>query len=1081
MQSAILAPCEYGRQPAPRARPCFANQRLLVVLLLSLLSICTAVGSANDSQTGSLHWANGDQMLGQLLGSTSSRLRWKSSIFAEPFSLDLKQLLSVRFPQTEKPEQVEPLRFITHAGDVLYGELVDITDRQLVINSRRHGQVKLPQSAIRTFRRLHDEGLIYLGPNGVDGWKTVSVQRRTSEWTTNSEGELSTTILGAELFRDLKLPEISEIELTLRWDRRPGFLITFADPSALRLSQEAVRLETWEDELVLQTLAGNGDFEQLLILEPETKSIELRLLWNQRSGELFVYSVHGELLGKMSAGPETGKNHTGMYIKNKGSDLTLARLRVSNWSGRAPSSTVDERASCVRLIDGERVYGQLRAYDRQTNSLIVELPSARRQQVALDKIASVSFADVPDEPPVKSQMMLSYYDGTLLRGSLESIEAGTVTVKTGYCEQPITAHLRGARRLQFADEAVLLANSAVLEMGKIKLHGQLASAGSSGSMLGWKPVGSSNASPLPPDRTARVIREPAVGEERSPDHRPDVVYLNNGDILPCHVVSIDPTHLVIDSAFATAARVPLDLATAVEFGADTYFPLAGFAGKRWSVVEKEQGAVERTDKQVIFHGQASLGHRDVLRGDEISFDMQWSASTPVAMTISFFAKDPKRSTPPSIPPSILVYCVQQQLFVRGIRGGHQLIQARSRQEVFQNKRAKLKFKLAKKKLEVFVDQRQVLTQSLAERDRAGQGLVLAVQRLDGGRGKAAREELVTISDFRVGRSAGPFGSLQVEEDQKDVVLTVPRSRKKNPPTHVLVAQNGDLLRGRLLALTETTAHFTSRLDDFAFPRERLAGIIWLQQEKDKAPPLSGAGVVTQVVFASGATLTFRADKMVQNRIGGNHPILGPCSIPRSAIRELRIGYPEGGPQKTAYSDWKLRPAKEPQFAGSGNSPPGADAIPGLDSPLVGTVAADFEVPLLDGQSFKLSDHADKVVILDFWATWCGPCVRALPQIIETVGAFPPEKVLLVAINQQEKTQAIRDFLKARGWQVTVALDRDGKIGRKFQVEAIPQTVIVGRGGKIERLHVGAHADFQDQLENVLKQLASPEKPVGNQE
>ena len=1047
----------------------WGGQSWLAVILLLLAVTFTA--SADDAPTSSLHWANGDQMSGRLLDATASRLRWQSATFDEPFSLDLGALLSVRFSQTETNQPLETMRFITHPGDVLYGDLVDLNDDDLVVRSRRHGQIRLPLSSIRSFRRLHDEGLIYMGPNGVAGWKTVSVQRRVSEWSSNAEGELSTDVLAGELFRDLKLPEISEIELVLRWNRRPGFVITFADPSALRLSQEAVRLETWEDELVLQTLAGNGNFEQLRTLKSGDKSIGLRLLWNQRTGELAIYSDHGDLLGKMSAGPNTGQGHSGLYIKNKGSDLTLAKLRVSNWSGGPPSSTVDEQTGCVRLVDGQRLFGQIRAFDQQTNSFTIELPSARTQQVKLAEIASVSFADLTAEATPKPQVILSYYDGTLIRGSLESIQQGTVSIKNDYCDQPIQAHLDGARRLQFAAQDLAQTAEEVLEMGKLKLHGQLAPT--SRSRLGWRPTGSENAAPLPTDRALRVIRESAVEQKSLARDAPDVIYLNNGDVLPCRVVSIDETHLVIDSTFAHAARIPLDMATAVEFGADTQLPLAGFVGKRWSVVEKVQGAVKRADKQVVFYGPGSLGHRDALRGDEISFDMQWSATTPVAMTVSFFAKDPKRTSPPSV----LVYCVQQQLFVRGFRGGHQLIQAGRRRDVFQNKRARLTFKLDKKKLEVFVDQRKVLSHALVDTDRAGRGIVLAVQRLDGGRQKgfvarAVADRLVTISEFQVGRSKGPSGSLRIDDLQKNVVLTVPRNRKQNPPTHLLVAKNGDLLRGRLIDLTATTAHFESQFDEFGFARERLAGIVWLRPSAELPPQLPRDNPPTQVVFASGSALTFVADGMRQDRIEGSHPILGSCSVPRTAILELRMGYPNGGPTKRAYADWELRPAKEPRFAGADSSTPGSESSPGLDSPLVGTVANDFNIPLLDGGVFRLSDHSDKVVILDFWATWCGPCVRAMPHIIQTANQFPPGKVVLLAVNQQEKGQAIRDFMKTRGWQVTVALDRNGKIGRQFQVDAMPQTVIVGRGGKIERLHVGAQPEFQEQLGNILRQLVS---------
>jgi thiol-disulfide isomerase/thioredoxin len=205
---------------------------------------------------------------------------------------------------------------------------------------------------------------------------------------------------------------------------------------------------------------------------------------------------------------------------------------------------------------------------------------------------------------------------------------------------------------------------------------------------------------------------------------------------------------------------------------------------------------------------------------------------------------------------------------------------------------------------------------------------------------------------------------------------------------------------------------------------------------------------------------------------GEHPLLGACSILVDHVHELQAGgQVRTWPTDFAYDEWKLVFAKEPIFPdmGAGGAMPGL----GSDSPLVGTQAEDFVVPLLDGSRFRLADHTDKVVVLDFWATWCGPCAAALPKIVEATGQFPPEDVIFVAVNQQETHGAIQEYLAAREWDFTVALDRDGEISRQFQVEAIPQTVVIGKGGKIERVHIGAHPNLQEELQTVLQELLAP--------
>ena len=142
----------------------------------------------------------------------------------------------------------------------------------------------------------------------------------------------------------------------------------------------------------------------------------------------------------------------------------------------------------------------------------------------------------------------------------------------------------------------------------------------------------------------------------------------------------------------------------------------------------------------------------------------------------------------------------------------------------------------------------------------------------------------------------------------------------------------------------------------------------------------------------------------------------------------------------------------------------------MDSPLVGTQVDNFRGQLLSGRPFVLNEHADKIVVLDFWATWCGPCIRAMPDLMAAVSEFPDDKVILVGVNQQENEKTIADFLRAREWDLTVVLDPDGAISQRFQVQAIPQTVVIGPGGKIERLHIGAHNNLGEELKKVLNEI-----------
>ena len=141
--------------------------------------------------------------------------------------------------------------------------------------------------------------------------------------------------------------------------------------------------------------------------------------------------------------------------------------------------------------------------------------------------------------------------------------------------------------------------------------------------------------------------------------------------------------------------------------------------------------------------------------------------------------------------------------------------------------------------------------------------------------------------------------------------------------------------------------------------------------------------------------------------------------------------------------------------------------------LVGSPAPSVKANLLDGTEFDLSQHKGKVVVLDFWATWCGPCVRALPELMEATSSFPKNKVAFVAVNQGEKAKQIKKFLKQKKWEsLSVALDPKSVAGKRFKVEGIPQTVIIDKQGKVRHVHVGFSPNIGNRLKKEIQTLLS---------
>jgi thiol-disulfide isomerase/thioredoxin len=134
--------------------------------------------------------------------------------------------------------------------------------------------------------------------------------------------------------------------------------------------------------------------------------------------------------------------------------------------------------------------------------------------------------------------------------------------------------------------------------------------------------------------------------------------------------------------------------------------------------------------------------------------------------------------------------------------------------------------------------------------------------------------------------------------------------------------------------------------------------------------------------------------------------------------------------------------------------------------LSGQEAADFTLPDLDGQQHHLASLRGKVVLLDFWATWCGPCRRQMPLVEKLGEEFKDKDLVVYAVNQGEASETARSFIDKNRYTTTTLLDQKGDVGRQYKVSGIPTLVIIGRDGKIAAHFVGVHSE--EQLREGLK-------------
>ncbi|MDP9173802.1 MAG: redoxin family protein [Planctomycetota bacterium] len=138
-------------------------------------------------------------------------------------------------------------------------------------------------------------------------------------------------------------------------------------------------------------------------------------------------------------------------------------------------------------------------------------------------------------------------------------------------------------------------------------------------------------------------------------------------------------------------------------------------------------------------------------------------------------------------------------------------------------------------------------------------------------------------------------------------------------------------------------------------------------------------------------------------------------------------------------------------------PPGAQEMKGSgdNSALVGKPAPSFALEDLNGKKVSSADLKGQVYVLDFWATWCGPCVMSLPGLDTLYKSHKDAGLKVFALNQQEDKEVVQKFEDEKKFSLTILLDADAKVGEAFGVLGIPQTVVVGKDGRVLKVFIGA--------------------------
>lgn len=980
---------------------------LIALLLLSAaaLPLRSDEPAAQDSpQAPRITLANGDYATGKLVDSEEAdQLCWQGDGLTEKLVFPIAAVSSVHFPlPEEKGGPSGDFSFELVGGDSLTGSLTSLTDQHVELKSERLGALRIDRDQIRRIVRFNHKGeTIYSGPNGLTGWTSPNPEH---PWK-DEGGQLAATAPGEISFADFKIPEKASVDIEASWQQKASFSIHigsewhareeivdgFGRPIGRNAQVKRIKtdkpsslfsLETWGDWIVIvRETEKRADVAPVVRLAPGPGCIHLRLLYDQTTGRVAVYSADGELLGEATAPEDDKRSRGGLRLENKTGDLRVEYLAVHSWFGDKPTAVDAERAH-LQTSQGGVHYSDSLAYDADAQEFVVtaneqappaESPAAAQQDAAENEPkptapsspTRVPVADVttlsfqPSGTAQQQPIRVALYDGSRISGELAGVANGKLLLRRpgvdALLELPVNQLRMIASLSSKMPQPEVEGRAGRLEGDGLRLHGWLVDSATgepADSCLRWRSLASVNSSQLAEDFSGSVIyRElPQAGKK-----------------------------LTANQARAAAAQL-----------------------QARAVVRAKPAGIAAV-LQAVGAG-APIREKPVLMNDGSVRDTQ----------------------------------------LLWLRAGDRL---------------------------------PCTIESIDDRGVTFKSTAVAATFLP--------HDAVKAWERQGGRPPK-----DLDPEKRDRLLTLPRMQRANPPTHLIESANGDYLRGRLEELNAKTLQMSVRLETKKLSVDDVASIVWFEplpsaKKEGKAKPdadeasakeneaqQAGTNAPTtdltgemQAVRADGVRLTFRPENVAKGVINGDSKLLGVCHVDVREVDQLLLGQAIGkAAADLAYHQWRLRPAADPQFVTEGASP--AAGSGGKDD-LTDKPAPDFRLQLVEGGDFALAKERGKVVVLDFWASWCGPCMQSMPKVAKLAEEFDSKDIRFVGVNMQEDRETVVGALERLNIKLEIALDVDGATGEKFAVTAIPHTVVINRQGNVAAVLIGGGPDMEQQLRDAV--------------
>ncbi len=841
---------------------CVKKIFVTVTVIMALLFPVRA-GFPNPYEIG-LRWKNGDVLPGQLLESRAGTIRWSSPYFLDDLILDVKVLDGVAFWKQDSPpvtengqvSATEAFRVSTLSGDAWIADLIDSDDETFLFSSKRHGQFRVKRSAVYMLERRERPDFLFDGSQ-LKNWKLPKPKReavdpalpfdfvRRSDWFATPEDHPKTWIDKAEIFYAFNWPEHFEVELELASDTHsPNFSFAFGKDL-----YRALRLEIWKDELVA---VQDVLFESVLAIQPEQRSVRLRLTYHEGTGVLRVFDATGNLLLELKGIKPTIKD-SGIYVQNRGEDLTVRNVRVYRQLKEPAAERINLSKPHVYMANGERIQGRL--FVQEDGAYVLNTDGTRRD-IDLQKLNHILQPGILSAK-LDQAVTLKYPDKVVLHGELMQVKSGSVVLQTAFADEPVTCSLSDAALLQFPakpDMSEAEKNKDKLILASGDLRGRVVFGGGQGtSSVQWESVGALKPVRLAYNRAFHIERyDNAIVGTRLPigakSPRPystaqfrHTLHLKSGEIFPGQITSYDGKSANFQSPFISAQHLDSVDIKALEFSGRTHAPnvekaqrATGFHSLSVARADRENGLRE-VEVQVI--GWGKDGKQFIINADN---NMKGIDDGRMVLIINEGDQQARIEVAPKNGNGIIG------------QPGDEWIAALTTPTLLPD----LEKDKSHRKLE------RALTVPRFSRDNPPSHLLVA---------KTGDMKRGTLLDFQ---------GQTVQFDSKLREFSIPIDR---------IARVVNISDKRLLIKSEPSSTESRKL----------------KAESHSQPEI-------RVTLTDGSILIFEPLEVQNGKLLGHSSIYGEVSVPVDSIWYLHFGA-EAKSFKAAFEKWTVRPAKEPEY------------------------------------------------------------------------------------------------------------------------------------------------------------------------